>query len=137
MHPDPGAPNNSFLSTLFTYTGFLLSLFGCIFMCILSSKMKLSRNVPLKFILLIVYSNVIYSIANILSQFHKEQENNGILCKIEALLRVVSTKLIAFFPSRMSILCFRTIKTFGRFNQERYYSDSIVTACLICIFYSV
>ena len=130
MIPDSNVPNASFLWWLdLIATG--LSTLGSLYMMISCLRKLSNPNLSIKLLLAIAVADLIFSVANILSNF--ESENSDRLCFIEAALRESSFLFAMFFAALAAVApIFAKKLSHSRFNRNIFLLISLV----FCLFIS-
>jgi len=107
----------------------LLSLAGSLWMTYFCMKTS-SRTLSPKLILGIAVSDLLYSIANVMSIFEdKDGEVVDDMCRIEAVIRFYSLKLTLFFSMLITILCYVALRK-GNINSKSFIKKSVVGGVL-------
>jgi len=121
------------VDTLFKVNGFatVLSLIGSLYMVCCSMKIPSPRTASFKLIIALAWSDLIYSIANIMSQFQGSRPEVSLFCKIEGALRAVSYIPSLFFTTCIAIICYKTTRYGKNFKEDRFF---IITSSLISVF---
>jgi len=118
-----------------------LSFFGSLWMILHCFKAPSPKSLSLKLIAAIGCADLLYSIANILSNFQKDElfiENAGWLdlCVIEAVLRQVSYVLSIFFSTCVAVASYSAAcSRRKRLNETLFFLFSLCIGLAICSIY--
>ena len=108
-----------------------LSLLGSFAMIYFAITTK-TKTIALKLILAIALSDFLFSIANLITAF--EDDYNGVLCHIDAILREFSWIFSIFWVTCTAILCYKTSKSWRYFDQELFFKRAFIIGTIICVF---
>ncbi len=110
----------------------LLSLCGSLWMIVSGLKIRPPRSLSLKLILSIAFSDFMYSVANLLSNF--ENKTGKEWCHAEAVLRQCSFFLSIYFSTCTAIASYYAAFPRRRINKSRsFYFIAVVFGILSCI----
>lgn len=118
-----------------------LSFFGSLWMILHCFKAQSPKSLSLKLIAAIGCADLLYSIANILSNFQKDElfsENTSMfdLCVVEAILRQVSYVLTIFFSTCVAVASYSAAcPRRKRFNENLFFWFSLFIGLAICSIY--
>ena len=131
MIPKPDYPN-FYLFWWIDIIATLLSLFGSLWMLMSGLKIRPPRSLSLKLILSIAFSDFMYSIANLMSNF--EHKTGHVLCETEAIIRQCSFFLSIYFSTCTAIASYYAAFPRRRINKSRsFFFLAVVFGILSCI----
>jgi len=110
----------------------ILSVFGSLWASYYSARTLSASNTSIKFIFVITLSDLLFSIANLMSIFEPEIENS-VLCHIEAIIRQSSWKISLFFSSALAVFCYKSCSGGYDFNQGRFFNACLIIAFSLCL----
>ena len=121
------------VETLYKLNGFAttLSLLGSLYMVCCSMKIPSPKTASIKLIVALAWSDLIYSVANVMSQFQGERPGVSLFCKIEGAIRAISYIPSLFFTTCIAVICYKTTRYGKNFKEERFF---YLTFSLILIF---
>jgi len=122
------------VDTLYKINGFatLLSLLGSLYMVCCCMRTPSPKSASIKLILALAWSDLFYSIANIMSQLETDGPVN-LFCKIEGTLRAVSYIPSLFFTTCIAVLCYKTTRYGKNFKQERFFRITVSLISVFCL----
>jgi hypothetical protein len=140
MFPFATVPNANFLwwldliATILSFCGSSWMIFCCL-------KAPSPKSLSLKLIAATGCADLLYSIANFLSNF--ETDNDYMdpdafdLCSFEAILRQLSYVLSIYFSTCVAVAAYYSIRNPRRFNKILFLFASFITGLVICSIYLV
>jgi len=110
-----------------------LSLIGCLWTTFQFFKSPSPRSVASKLIFLLTTSDLIYSIANIMSMFENQDQSvvDG-FCRTEAIFRFYALKLSLFYSVCLAICCFKATNEQLDFNMKTFFYKCFVFSIMFC-----
>ena len=93
-----------------------LSVLGSVWMTIAYFRAPTPRTTALKLILRIALSDLLYSVANVISALPKSEDVNT-YCQVEGFLREFSPFMSIFLATSTAVLCYK--ESHGRLNMNR------------------
>jgi len=115
-----------------------LSFLGSGYMIYSCVTPKGSMSASTKFILAIAITDFFYTISNLMSGLQeKASESVQPLCQWEAVLRFLSFKLTLLFASCIAISCYKGTKLGKRFDQDRFFKNSLIAGVFVAIYLGV
>ncbi len=112
-----------------------LSLIGCLWTMLQFFKSTPPRSVASKLIFILTTSDLIYSIANIMSMFENQDQSivDG-FCRLEAVFRFYSLKLSLFYSVCLAICCFKATNQQLDFDLKSFFYKCLFLSLLLCFF---
>jgi len=115
-----------------------LSLFGCFWTIIQFFKSSPPRSISSKLIFLVTLSDLVYTIANLLSMFESQDQSivDG-MCRFEAIIRFYSLKLTLVFSTCLAICCYKATDDQGDFDIKILFYRCLAFSIFVCVFFGL
>ncbi len=117
-----------------------LSLTGSIWMTYFCSRKPRPWTISMKLILFIAISDIVYSIANIMSAFQDEGPAVSSLCFIEGVLRSCSFVLTLLFATCLGIVCCKSSNFNNHWShndQDKYLIKIVLLGAVTCLIFTL
>jgi len=131
-------PGADFLWTL-DLVATTLSFFGSLWMIFCCLKAPAPKSLSLKLIASIGFADLLYSVANLLSNFEKNQDEVNLddidLCSYEAVLRQVFYTLSIYFSTCIAVASYYSVCPTKRLNKTLFFVIVHILALLLASLY--
>jgi len=112
--------------------GTSLSLLGAVWSGYYFVKIGGFRNTSLKLIMLVILSDLVYAISNIMAIFDGSGPDLKPICYIDAFTRTCAYTLTLFFATCLAIFCYKSVKN-ENFDADRYLRKCVIIGIVLCI----
>jgi len=108
-----------------------LSLLGSLLLIYFCLRAPSPWSTSIKFILAIAISDLLFSVANLMSAFEKGNEI-GLMCKIEAMVRQSSWFLTIYFGACVAVFTANSYIFVKNFDRQGFFLKSVLIGLAVC-----
>ena len=117
-----------------------LSLAGSTWMTFFCSMKPQPWTISMKLILFIAISDIVYSIANIMSAFQDADPSVSSLCFIEGVLRSCSFVLTLLFATCLGVVCCKSSNFNNHWShndQDKFLMKILIFGAITCLIFTL